>query len=163
MIAIIKTSILILATCVKLFTMDNTEPITTPQTHDINNIELEDVSVMVMKMALEAVKEKIDLQLIGEEHLSIYNGVSEERITELEEALHMASIDYNYNANPVDISGKDREILEALVYGEAGQEGFVGQCLVAQCIRDTMSRMDTTNTKKIIKKFKYAGSIKKGT
>lgn len=104
-----------------------------------------------------------DLILMGKEENSIYNGLSMSRVCSLIEALQSAEQDEDYEVNTHYIDGKDREILEALVYGEAGGEDFVGQCLVAQCLRDTMSRMNTTDVRKVIKTFKYAGSTKNGT
>lgn len=44
--------------------------------------------------------------------------------------------DSSYSSYPVTILGEDRDILERLVMGEAGGQGFEGAALVAQCIRD---------------------------
>lgn len=44
--------------------------------------------------------------------------------------------DSSYSSYAISITGKDRDILERLVMGEAGGEGFEGAALVAQCIRD---------------------------
>ena len=44
--------------------------------------------------------------------------------------------DSGYSSYPVIITGNDRDILERLVMGEAGNQGFEGAALVAQCIRD---------------------------
>lgn len=52
--------------------------------------------------------------------------------------LDIASPDASYVSYSISLSDYDREILERLVMGEAGGEGFIGCCLVAQAIRDTM-------------------------
>ncbi len=52
--------------------------------------------------------------------------------------LDIANPDANYVSYSVSLSDYDRDILERLVMGEAGGEGFIGCCLVAQAIRDTM-------------------------
>lgn len=44
--------------------------------------------------------------------------------------------DTSYTTKVVTITGKDRDILERLVMGEAGNQGFEGAALVAQCIKD---------------------------
>lgn len=50
--------------------------------------------------------------------------------------LDIANPDPNYTGTAVNITGNDRVILEKLVMGEAGNQGFEGAALVAQCIRD---------------------------
>lgn len=52
--------------------------------------------------------------------------------------LDIANPDKNYVGTAVSLSSYDRDILERLVMGEAGGEGYIGCCLVAQAIRDTM-------------------------
>lgn len=42
----------------------------------------------------------------------------------------------SYKGQVIEVTGKDRDILERLVMGEAGNQGFTGAALVAQCIRD---------------------------
>lgn len=46
--------------------------------------------------------------------------------------------DPNYVSRSVSLSAEDRYILERLVMGESGNQGFIGAALVAQTIRDTM-------------------------
>lgn len=50
--------------------------------------------------------------------------------------LDIAEPDPNYTGRVVGLSADDRYILEHLVMGEAGAEGFVGASIVAQTIRD---------------------------
>ena len=47
-------------------------------------------------------------------------------------------IDESYEGVQVSLTSKDRDLLERLVQGEAGAEGFIGAALVAQTLRDTM-------------------------
>lgn len=50
--------------------------------------------------------------------------------------LDIANPDSRYTTRKVEITGSDRDILERLVMGEAGNQGFEGAALVAQCIKD---------------------------
>lgn len=50
--------------------------------------------------------------------------------------LDIANHDSSYTKRIVNITGKDRDILERLVQGEAGNQGFIGAALVAQAIKD---------------------------
>lgn len=50
--------------------------------------------------------------------------------------LDIANPDPNYTGKSIRITGNDRVILEKLVMGESGNQGFEGSALVAQCIRD---------------------------
>jgi len=52
--------------------------------------------------------------------------------------LEIANPDKSYKGYSISLSDYDRDILERLVMGEAGGEGYIGCCLVAQAIRDTM-------------------------
>lgn len=73
------------------------------------------------------------------------------------------NIDPNYKGQVVSVTGANRQLLEALVFGEAGGEGFYGQALVAQAIRDTMLMDDISSISKIISKYKYSGRTDLGT
>lgn len=156
LLSLLKITVMIASLCFSLTTSNGFINDTKPN-------ELEDVSIIVVRAALETVRQQMELQLMGLESRGVYDGLSEEQITLLQEVLYTTPMDYHYDIKPMTISGKNREILEALVFGEAGDEGFIGQCLVAQCIRDTMYRLNTTDVMQVIKNFKYAGSIKKGT
>ncbi len=52
--------------------------------------------------------------------------------------LDIAKPDPSYVSYSITLTSYDRDILEHLVMGEAGGEGYIGCCLVAQAIRDTM-------------------------
>lgn len=91
-------------------------------------------------------------------------GLSASQADELESLSYkVASIDEDYVGESIDLDQRTREIVEYLVHGEAGNQGFAGKCLVAQCLRDTMLHNETTDIMKIIKLYKYSGSITKGT
>lgn len=63
----------------------------------------------------------------------------------------------------ITVTGEDRDLLERLVYGEAGNQGPVGIALVAQCIRDAMLYEGFDSVAEVRTKFQYAGSIYRGT
>lgn len=52
--------------------------------------------------------------------------------------LQIDNPDTSYVSYSVELSDYDRDVLEHLVMGEAGGQGFIGCCLVAQAIKDTM-------------------------
>lgn len=68
--------------------------------------------------------------------------------------------DKNYQGVKLDV-GDERELLERIVMGEAGGEGFLGQALVAQCIRDALVYKDMDSVQEVITKMKYSGSLDK--
>lgn len=63
--------------------------------------------------------------------------------------------DKNYSPKRVTLSAYDRSKIERLVMGEAGSLGFTGAALVAQTIRDSMNRSNTTSVDVIIQNYKY--------
>lgn len=66
--------------------------------------------------------------------------------------------DPNYSPKKVTLSAYDRAKLERLVMGEAGCIGFNGCALVAQTIRDSMNRSNTSSIDAIISEYQYFGS-----
>lgn len=69
--------------------------------------------------------------------------------------------DENYTGVKVTLDAEDRDLLERLVMGEAGAEGYEGAALVAQAIRDTMVYKGFDTVAEVRKALKYSGSIKK--
>lgn len=69
--------------------------------------------------------------------------------------------DPNYKGTKVKITGADRDMLERLVMGEAGGQGFEGAAMVAQCIRDMYLLGGYTDINTLRINCKYSGSIKK--
>lgn len=67
--------------------------------------------------------------------------------------------DSSYKSVSVRVTGKDRDVLERLVMGEAGNQGFEGAALVAQCIRDAMVYDGYGSVEEVRKTLKYSGSL----
>jgi hypothetical protein len=66
--------------------------------------------------------------------------------------------DYSYGKKIIEITGDERGLLERLVMGEAGDQGFIGAALVAQCIKDAMTYCGYTSVQQVITKMQYSGS-----
>ena len=64
-----------------------------------------------------------------------------------------------YSGSIVSLSTDDRYILEHLVMGEAGNQGYEGAALVAQCIRDTMVYDGISSVEQVRTQYKYSGSL----
>lgn len=75
----------------------------------------------------------------------------------------IANPDPNYTGRVVNLKASDRDLFERLVYGEAGGQGFVGACLVAQCIRDMWILGGYTDANTLRRSCGYTGSINNGT
>lgn len=67
--------------------------------------------------------------------------------------------DKNYKGTIVPLTAEDRDILERLVMGEAGTEGFEGAALVAQAIRDTMVYKGFSSVESVRKACAYSGTL----
>lgn len=67
--------------------------------------------------------------------------------------------DPNYINRVVNITGNDRVILEALVMGEAGNQGFAGAALVAQCLKDAMVYDGYGSIEEVRRSMGYAGRL----
>lgn len=74
-------------------------------------------------------------------------------------SLKPSVVDPNYTGKVVKVTGCDRDILERLVMGEAGGEGYLGACLVAQCIRDTMVEDNVSTVEQVRRAYGYTGSL----
>lgn len=73
--------------------------------------------------------------------------------------LDISNADPNYVGHVVKLDSYDRDILERLVMGEAGGEGFIGACLVAQAIRDTMINDGYSSVEAVRTSCGYSGSV----
>ncbi|MGN0453261.1 MAG: hypothetical protein ACI4GZ_05610 [Ruminococcus sp.] len=73
--------------------------------------------------------------------------------------LDIASPDASYVSYSVALTDYDRDILERLVMGEAGGEGYIGACLVAQAIRDTLVADGYSSVEAVRNGMGYYGSI----
>lgn len=67
--------------------------------------------------------------------------------------------DPNYVSRSVSLSAEDRYILERLVMGESGNQGFIGAALVAQTIRDTMIYDGYSSVEQVRTACGYYGSL----
>lgn len=67
--------------------------------------------------------------------------------------------DPNYVSRSVSLSADDRYILERLVMGESGNQGFIGAALVAQTIRDTMIYDGYSSVEQVRTACGYYGSL----
>lgn len=75
--------------------------------------------------------------------------------------LDIANPDKSYVGYSISLTDYDRDILERLVMGEAGGEGYIGCCLVAQAIRDTMIIDGYKSVESLRKSMGYYGSLYK--
>lgn len=73
--------------------------------------------------------------------------------------LDTEQVDEGYEGCVVAVSGNDRWVLEHLVMGEAGNQGFEGAALVAQCIRDAMVYDGYETVESVRISMKYSGSL----
>lgn len=65
--------------------------------------------------------------------------------------------DGGYHPPHIELSDKDRDLLERLCYGEFGDGGFTGAALVAQAVRDAMYTYGLHTVKDVINRFSYDG------
>ncbi len=73
--------------------------------------------------------------------------------------LDISNPDPSYVSYSISLSDYDRDILERLVMGEAGGEGFIGCSLVAQAIRDTMISDGYKSVEALRTSMGYYGSL----
>lgn len=69
--------------------------------------------------------------------------------------------DETYCGAVVVLDEADRDLLERLVMGEAGHEGFEGAAMVAQAIRDAITYRGFNSVEEVRTALKYSGSISK--
>ena len=67
--------------------------------------------------------------------------------------------DVNYNGGVIKVTGAERDLLERLVMGEAGAEGYEGAVLVAQTIRDFMLYKGFDSVESVRVNCKYSGRL----
>ena len=73
--------------------------------------------------------------------------------------IDIAEPDETYTGTIVKLGNTDRKLLENLVMGEAGCEGFNGAALVAQAIRDAITYKGFSTVAKVREALKYSGNI----
>lgn len=75
--------------------------------------------------------------------------------------IDISNPDTSYSGKSVALTQSDRDLLERLVMGEAGNQGYIGAALVAQAIRDTMYYRNVNSVQAVRDMYKYSGSISK--
>ena len=75
--------------------------------------------------------------------------------------LDISHPDSNYRGTAISVTGNDRDILERLVMGEAGNQGFEGAALVAQAIRDMYILGDFSSVDSVRRNCGYSGSLRR--
>lgn len=75
--------------------------------------------------------------------------------------LDIQNPDPSYTGTAIRVTGADRDILERLVMGEAGNQGFEGAALVAQCIRDMYIAGGFSSVDAVRRNCGYSGSLKR--
>ena len=71
--------------------------------------------------------------------------------------------DTSYQCAKVTLTDEDRDLLERLCYGEFGTGGFIGACLIAQCVKDAMCFDGIGSVADVIRDYHYDGSTEMGT
>ncbi len=67
--------------------------------------------------------------------------------------------DTSYSCGHIELSDKDREILEKLCMGELGSGGFTGAALIAQAVKNAMYFDGYTSVSDVISSYKYTGKL----
>lgn len=152
----------------------------------LNNKEVVDVSSTVVKSGIANTNEEVENKLIvnlvdntatavkeredeearqaEEARLSEIRRTGRASVTMTDQSDALLSIDNpdpNYTGAIVTLTPEDRDILERLVMGEAGAEGFEGAALVAQTIRDSIVYYGFPSANAVRVGNGYTGSIKK--
>lgn len=68
-------------------------------------------------------------------------------------------VDPSYTGSSITLNADNRYLLERLVMGEAGNQGFVGAALVAQTIHDTMIKDNNYDVMSIKISHAYSGKL----
>ena len=71
--------------------------------------------------------------------------------------------DPSYSCYHIELTEEDRDLIEALCYGEFGSGGFIGAAMIAQCVRDAMCFDGYTSVEDVIRYCHYDGSTTSGT
>ena len=78
---------------------------------------------------------------------------------ELEPLIVGDRVDESYTGSVIELTTENRELLERLVMGESGNQGFVGAALVAQTIHDTMLLDNCYDVMTIKQTHEYSGKL----
>lgn len=72
--------------------------------------------------------------------------------------LDIANPDPNYTSYAIHLSDADRDLAERIIMGEAGDMGYTGMAIVAQCLRDAFVMGGHSDIATVISKYGYYGS-----
>jgi hypothetical protein len=126
-------------------------------------IVLKEVKIGDVK-GTQIVKNQIDL--VTEEKVSVKMVPlvwrAELSMPEFKEVISSEAVDESYDPLGIIITKENKELMCKLVFGEAGNQGYYGQLLVAQAIRDTIVYEGNGNIEELIKKYRYSASLDKG-
>lgn len=67
--------------------------------------------------------------------------------------------DTSYGCGHIELSDKDRDLLEKLCMGELGSGGFTGAALIAQAVKNAMYYDGYTNVQSVIDDYHYSGKL----
>ena len=67
--------------------------------------------------------------------------------------------DTSYYCGHIELSDKDRELLEKLCMGELGSGGFTGAALIAQAVKNAMYFDGYTSVQAVINNYHYTGRL----
>ena len=71
------------------------------------------------------------------------------------------SPDTSYSCGHVELSDKDRELIEKLCMGELGSGGFTGAALIAQAVKNAMYFDGLSDVQSVINNYNYTGRLSK--
>lgn len=140
-----------------------------PPTVEASKIQQNDTNVNSMQSLVDEAANQRQLEILREqeEQRRIAEDLErQQRAKELKYLnngglLEIANPDPNYKGTAINISGEERDLLERLVMGEAGGQGFEGAALVAQCIRDVMVTDGISSVEQVRQQLRYSGGINK--
>lgn len=102
-------------------------------------VKTPDVSVVEITSLVDEVEAEIEAEKAAAEQAKREAQLRAKSYSETQTQgglLDITQPDSNYTSRKISITGNDRDILERLVMGEAGNQGFIGAALVAQTIKD---------------------------
>lgn len=71
--------------------------------------------------------------------------------------LDIENPDPNYAPYVISLSDSDRDLIERIVMGETGYDGYTSMCLVAQCIRDAYIKGNYSSVLQLKSDYGYCG------
>lgn len=131
-------------------------------TVDIKDLDVVDMSNSVVLKDLPEPEPEPEPEPKPEPKKKASRPVRKATITNVDQSnalLHTDTPDANYKGAVVTLDPADRDLLEHLVMGEAGNQGFEGAALVAQAIRDSIVYRGYGSVAAVRSGCGYSGSI----